>query len=281
MLLTLGLAAPGCIIVADDDEGPSRDDAADEGTGDDDDDDDDDETGEDDDDDGDDDGLVCGDNVLVDPGFEGGSPSEAWHEDSLNFDSPLCDESCSDDDEARPHEGDWFAWFGGLEEPETAALSQQFTVEGDAAFLTLQIALNAASGTGEDQLWITIDGNEVFAMTDLDTDLYGEDYQAIEIDLSDFADGSPHELRIEADVVGSGVTNFFVDSVEIVGCTEALEDDDTGGGDSGDESGDESGDTGGEADESGGSDESGDESGGTGGEAPASDESGDAGSTGG
>ena len=276
-LACLGLLTPACIIVADDDGGDGNDDAVEtdgetEGEFDDDDGDDADTDGETEggtegDTEGDTEGtdgeeLECGDEVLLDPGFEGGTPNESWDESSELFESPLCDAGCTTDEGAGAHEGDWYAWFGGVAEPELAWIGQRFVIDADTARLSFQFQINAASGTGEDFFRVVVDDQEVFQLSDADIEEYA-DWTRVELDLSEFADGTRHDLYLEADLAGGGVTSFFVDDVSLVGCAEAPE---------GDESGDDTGGTTGDAtgtDESGetGADESGDESGGESGDA--------------
>jgi len=57
------------------------------------------------------------------------------------------------------------------------------------------------------------------------------------VTLDQYADGEPHELRFEGEVFGGGLTSFFVDEVELVGCGEPdggsdTSDDTTGAADS-------------------------------------------------
>ncbi len=292
-LACFGLLAPACIFVADDGEPPTRDDAGDT-DGDDGDDDatgdgaSDDTGGPDDGSDGastgsddgasSDDGpmLECGEQALGDPGFEAGSPSEAWTEASDMFGSPLCDASCTEDEGAGPMAGEWYAWFGGVAEAERASLTQTFAVQGDEASLRMHIAINAASGTGQDTLRAFVDDTEVFALTDADAADY-EGYTEIEIDVSEWADGAEHTLSIDAQLAGGGVTSFFVDELSVIACSELASEDETGD-DTGEATGGSGDDTG--ADGTGSDDgESGGESGGdSGGES--GDESGGGSSTG-
>lgn len=270
-LACLGLLTPACIIVPDDDGGDGNDDAVEtdgetEGEFDDDDGEDADTDGDTEggtggdtegdtegDTDGDTDGeeLECGDEVLLDPGFEGGTPNESWDESSELFESPLCDGNCTTDEGAGAHEGDWYAWFGGVAEPEFAWIGQRFTIDADTALLTFEFQINAASGTGEDFFRVVVDDREVLELSDADIEDYA-DWTRVELDLSEFADGSAHDLYIEADLAGGGVTSFFVDDVSLVGCAEAPEGDETG-----DESGDGTDGTGGESGDDTGTDESG------------------------
>lgn len=273
VLACLGLFAPGCILVADDGgDPPTRDDGGNDTDGVTDDGDDA-ATDEDDGDSSDDGGttgaqtggddagageeLECLEQTLLDPGFEAGSPSEAWAEASEMFDSPLCDASCTEDEGAGASVGEWYAWFGGVDEAERASLTQSFTVQADRATLSLQVAINAASGTGEDILRVRVDEDEVFAISDADIEDFA-DYTEVQIDLAEWADGETHTLAIEAELAGgSGVTSFFVDEVALIGCNEVASEDETGGEETGAD--DTGGETAGESDDDTGDDTGGEE----------------------
>jgi hypothetical protein len=253
-LVMAGLST-ACIINSSDDDagqdteatddGPVADDGVDDGDG----------TGVDDGDDGDDgtgDGMAdggfpmeCGTdpleitNYVVDGSFEAGTPSEVWTEASLLFGTPICDTaSCSDDEGAMPAEGDFWAWFGGSEtEPEVASLAQTLTIPAnDVAQLSFFLRIPSGAGGGDDILTVSLDQQIQFMVTDLDMPEYG-DYRLVEIDVTDFADGQSHELLIEADITGAGLTSFFVDDFYIVSCGETAADttagDDTAGTDTG------------------------------------------------
>ncbi len=186
--------------------------------------------------------ATCDDNVLSDPGFEAGTPNQAWTESSVSYGTPLCDGACSDDASAVPHGGRWWAWFGGAEQAESAAMAQTFAmdVDSDSARLRFHLAINAAGGTGEDTFVVQVDGQDVFSVTDADIDDYS-DYVEVELDMSAFADGQSHELSLAATLTGSGLTNFFVDDVSLQACGYP----------------DDGGSSTGAADETGGSDGSG------------------------
>ena len=175
------------------------------------------------DDDSDTDGGLrgCEGNVLSDPGFEGGTPSDVWDEGSDVFGTPLCDAGCSEDPGAAPHAGDWWVWFGGVEEPDTAFVSQSFSVDAGSAALGFWFAVNAGAGTGGDVFTATIDGETVYMATDFDVDTL-EDYTLIVVDISAWADGAEHELAFQSTITGEGLTNFFVDEVTIAPCDEPV-----------------------------------------------------------
>src|SRR5690606_30250320 len=143
-----------------------------------------------------------------DPGFESGTPSSAWDEASQLFGTPICDTaSCSDDAGAVPHGGSYWAWFGGSEtEAEVASVGQSVTVPaGDYAQLSLWLSVPSGAGTGDDILAVSLDQTIVFMVTDLDMPEF-DGYQRVDVDISDFADGASHDLLVEADITGAGLT---------------------------------------------------------------------------
>ena len=170
---------------------------------------------------------VCGVSVLLDGGFEQGTPSASWTETTTLPGSPICNGSCSNDPGALPYAGQWFAWLGGVQRPAQVSLSQTFTIAAESAQLRFWFAIDAASGTGDDTFAVLVDGNTVFSRTD--ADMVDDAYVLVPLTLDQWADGQPHELRLQSEVFGGGLTSFFVDEVELVGCGQPG----TGGSDDG------------------------------------------------
>ena len=111
---------------------------------------------------------------VADPSFEGGTPSSDWDEASSNYGTPLCDESCCPGGECGPHEGDWWAWFGGHSSgEEEGSVSQDLTIDANATHLTFYLAIPVCD-TDKDYLEVTIDGERVFC-TDGNSVLCGGD----------------------------------------------------------------------------------------------------------
>ncbi len=178
------------------------------------------ETGLDDDDDGWDEETgdpehVCTSNVIADGGFELGTPSRAWDEFASVLDTPICNGDCGDGPVA--FGGEWFAWFGGVQQPAEASLTQVFSVTAATAQLRFQFGIGEAAGTGDDRFEVLVDGNTVFLRTDADIEDFPP-YTVVPLTLDQWADGQPHELRFESEVFGDGLTNFLVDEVELIGC---------------------------------------------------------------
>lgn len=166
--------------------------------------------------------LECGDNEIADPGFEGGAPNPAWNESSIVFDTVLCDDACTTDEGAAPYEGSWWVWFGGSDvEPDTASVSQMFTVNASYAEATFFFQINTAAGTSDDVFSVEIDGTTVFMVTDGDVGDYGG-YTQVVLALDEYADGQQHRIAFNSVTTGAGLTNFFLDAVELVGCEDPM-----------------------------------------------------------
>jgi hypothetical protein len=165
----------------------------------------------------------CSANLVMDPGFEAGSQGTAWAQASTTFGTPICNADCTDDANAGPFEGEYWAWFGGLEEMEAASLTQSITIPAaENALLSFRFAINATTGTGDDEFVVTVDGTNVFMVTDAEMDDYA-DYTHVDVDLTAYADGAAHTIRFESDHPGHPdtglITNFFLDKVSLVTCS--------------------------------------------------------------
>ncbi len=173
----------------------------------------------------------CGENLLEDPGFEGGTASEAWDDDSELFGTPICDATCTDDVGANPFTGDWWVWFGGVAQPDTASVRQQVFIPEGNAVLRFGFSVNAGAGTGNDAFVVVVDDDQQqLRVTDAQAVSNGG-WRIIELDMSRFADGAEHTLSFEATISGAGVTNFFIDDVELLLCDDAGSSGGTGTGD--------------------------------------------------
>jgi hypothetical protein len=165
----------------------------------------------------------CSANLVMDPGFEAGAQGTAWDQASTTFGTPICNADCTDDANAGPFEGEYWAWFGGLEEMEAASLTQSITIPAaENALLSFRFAINATTGTGDDEFRVTVDGTEEFMVTDAEMDAYA-DYTHVDVDLTAYADGAAHTIRFESDHPGHPdtglITNFFLDKVSLVTCS--------------------------------------------------------------
>ena len=153
--------------------------------------------------------------VVMDGGFETGTPNAFWDEFSTNFPSPICNTQRCGSFFGGPFEGDWWAWFGGATQAEVGWLEQIVTIPLGTATLRFQLDITAASGNGVDGMLVRIDAQTVFAVRETAMNSY-HPYTEVSIDISQFADGGDHVLRFESSTSGPMRTNFFVDAVEIL-----------------------------------------------------------------
>jgi hypothetical protein len=181
---------------------------------------------------------TCGDNLIADGGFELGATDSPWEQGSELYDTPICDENCSSEPGAVPYAGSWWVWFGGFAQADNAFVAQTITIAGDEAFLRFYLNINAAAGDGNDVFEVKVDDVTVFMVTDAEmADFAG--YREVQLSLAEFADGAAHRVSFEGTLTGVGMTNFFLDEVELFTCevdggdsSSGTAADDSGSGDS-------------------------------------------------
>lgn len=155
-------------------------------------------------------------NLVNDPSFEGGTPNASWTEASSTFGTPLCTVgACGAGTGTGPRTGDWFAWFGGTDGPETGSMSQSITIPVGAAELSFWMENPASSSTAH-FLQVRVDGNTVwnYSPSGVFDSVVG--YNQYTVDLTSFANGNSHVLEFYSVTNGGGTTNFFVDDVSVV-----------------------------------------------------------------
>jgi hypothetical protein len=84
--------------------------------------------------------------VVPDGSFEEGTPNDFWEEDSTNFETPLCDSTCDHEGQNSAHDGDWWAWFGGIDRVEEGSLRTQVALPPTATTLTFQLQMPRCDG---------------------------------------------------------------------------------------------------------------------------------------
>jgi hypothetical protein len=156
--------------------------------------------------------VGAGDCLVADNGFEKGKPNALWLERSTNYSSPLCDASCGTGEGSGPYSGSWWAWFGGTEKAvEESSLEQTVTIGSSSRFLNFYLEVPAAYTTG--YLRVMLDGDTLMEITEAHHASY-ETYRGVSLDISSYADGRSHTLRLESRTeAGAGVLNFFVDDL--------------------------------------------------------------------
>lgn len=155
-------------------------------------------------------------NALVDGGLELGTPNSAWTEASTNFGTPLCSVArCGAG--SVPRTGSWHVWFGGIAAAEASSVEQAVTIAPGTATLSFYLWVRSSSGNGQDYVRALVDGNIVFASLEGNS-TYTSGYQKVSVDVSAFADGGAHTVRLETLLVGTATSSFFVDDVELNVC---------------------------------------------------------------
>ena len=163
-------------------------------------------------------GIVEGVNggIVGDGGFELGTPNPIWVEASTNFGTPICTiDACGDGLGTGPFEGTWWAWFGGIDVPETSSVAQAIQgIADEVCEIAFMLEIPVSSGNGVDFLAVEIEGVEIFRALESATGY--ETYAPVVIDVSDQIDGTSQVLEIFGTITGSpDNTNFFVDNVSI------------------------------------------------------------------
>ena len=162
----------------------------------------------------------CTENLLLDPGFEAGTPSTVWNEDSTLFGTPICDASCTEETGAVPYAGSWWVWLGGVtDQVEVGSVSHTHQLP-EMAYLGFWLWIRSSAGTGDDVFTVTVDGETVFMVVDTDMAEYDE-YTHVTVDITPYADGGDHEIAFIGDLAGSGLTSFFLDETSLVSCVES------------------------------------------------------------
>ena len=137
--------------------------------------------------------------LFADTSFEetGGetTPTPPWTVDESIAGSPLCDASCDTGATIVARTGDWFVWFGGYTEQNTAMISQEVVFpNGQPRFLNWWM-INQIAGDPQASLLISIDGANVSTVTPSSGET---DYaaQSLEIPAS-YLDGQSHVVRLD------------------------------------------------------------------------------------
>jgi len=157
--------------------------------------------------------------AVADGGFEAGQFAGIWAEASTNFGTPICDAfNCPG--MFSPRSGADWAWFGGIQTKEIASVTQTVVIAPGVATLTFWLEVPGCDGGGSDTFAVTIDSTTVFATNDLDPFCNTRGYRLVSVNVSAFANGAAHVLRIKSDTGPNphAFTSFNVDDVSLVVC---------------------------------------------------------------
>jgi len=155
------------------------------------------------------------DQLILDPGFEAYTPNPYWVEYSEAYGTPLCTEiDCGLGGGSGAHAGEAWTWFGGASAGDYGYVYQDVLIMPGSAMMTFWVeqAVCGDAGAGN-YMALVIDGTEIWRTDGLDSACGTIGYRLIELDVSEFADGSTHEIMFESITLGSG--NFFLDDVEL------------------------------------------------------------------
>jgi bacillolysin len=164
------------------------------------------------------------DDIVLDGGFEAGTPNPSWTEASTHYGTPLCTlASCGNGGgTAGPRTGSWWAWFGGVGELEQGSVSQSVTIPANnTATLRFHLWNGISSGNGTDNFKVLMESSELFVITE-GTDPYTSGYTEVTLDLTSYADGNPHTLSFQSTVNGPVTTNFSLDDVSLTICPSTM-----------------------------------------------------------
>ena len=154
--------------------------------------------------------------VIRDGGFELGTPNPAWQEGATHTGTPICSlASCrSSGSTVGPRSGNYWAWFGGLSQAQSSFVAQEVRLAADPAILSFWLWIGAASGTVSDTLTVSVDGEQLFSVSEADHETY-RSYTEVTRTLSAYADGGTHLLLFRAEISGLGITNISLNDVRL------------------------------------------------------------------
>ncbi len=153
--------------------------------------------------------------VIQNGGFENGHDS-AWNDYSILFGKNICNPSDS------AHSGKWLIWFAGgngYGGTETAFVEQEIIIS-DTKKSVLRFWMQTYWHVSPGVIKVKIDNHELFFVTNASTGFY-EKWVEVVLDVSPFADGKPHNLKFEANILeaeglsDSASTDFLIDDVSI------------------------------------------------------------------
>ena len=160
---------------------------------------------------------------IPDHSFEAGPNGGVWDAASIEFGSPICNENtCGLGNGTGPSDGDYWAWFGGIEKPEASyeesSLSQSITIDAGVTELTFDLEVFECD-SASDYLELSIDGTQVFFIDGADPACGTLGHAKQSVDISAYADDGTHNLQFysESFTVNNFSTNFFVDNLAIPG----------------------------------------------------------------
>ncbi len=164
-------------------------------------------------------------NLILDPGFEGGTPNGYWSESSSNFPNVICSlGSCGNcSGSCIPRSGSFFVWLGGATSPEMGTVSQTITFPNGPTVMKFWLLIPTAMGSSSDYVRIEIAGNVVFTANSGNASDYSN-YTEVELDLTAYGDGNPHTITVRGVQNSSSITHFIIDDISVEAGTIGIND---------------------------------------------------------
>lgn len=155
--------------------------------------------------------------TIEDPSFEAGYPSSVWTIASDAGLPVICSYGTCLADVA--HDGDWYAWFGGvLLDVEESTLSQDITIAEGNTSLGFHLMIDACDSAA-DYLEVLIDGQQVWSVTGASPLCGNTSWSFQSVDLTGYNDGENHALTFHCETFAQNIlySNFFVDLLSLTG----------------------------------------------------------------
>lgn len=157
--------------------------------------------------------------LFEDPGFEASDPGSFtnpyWDSDDSLGGTSFCDDSCDDGGSFVARTGDWFVWFGGWDESNTASLSQSVVLQSGAPRTMNWWMVDQIDGDTTASLTLSIDGDTVHTFAGGGD---GQDWEAQSLAIpAQYFDGNAHVIRFDwsADAPNGDVGGAMIDDLTL------------------------------------------------------------------
>lgn len=157
--------------------------------------------------------------LLQDTSFEATDPDSYlnpfWPDHSDAFGGVLCDVAAcgTGGGTAAPRSGSFWAWLGGISQPEVAWVEQSVVIPpSPERHLNFWLWIGAVNGGGS-TLQIQVDGNTVHTINEPGSPDAG--YVPHSVDLSQYADGNSHTIRFRYQSSTPLLANYNLDDVTL------------------------------------------------------------------
>jgi subtilisin family serine protease len=148
--------------------------------------------------------------MIQDGGFELGTSTPHWAQESTNFNTPICSlGSCGG---VGPRTGTYWAWFGGTSLAEQGVLTQTKKIALGPKQLTFWLWWSSGNDATS-SFKVKLDGAEIFALNGSTSAAYRSNWTAVAIDISTYADGNMHILRFEQSNHAGKQANVHLDDI--------------------------------------------------------------------